>query len=367
MFYQSCRFLVVKIIFTLIVFSTTLAVSAQTQPAVPNDYRLNAVDGCFIKALKNRSYVDVPLSNFSNSKIHAVSHPRRPKYFAFKNAGVIHVIPKKCLVVWDTPEDELDGLNDIEETDDFEKYERLNKAASENRILNRIEVGSMKYFIEIGGGVNSFSDGKGGFDDKNLKVFGDILVQDNPGANFANLTDSKSKLDSKMPSAVFFKFGHRSDENSFWIYGFRRYSLKRLDTYVYSTALGPTTLDFIVQDQINEFSVGKRYQFDTKTSFMPFFDISLLLGSINQKMTGTDGTEADEKFDGSLLGLSIEGGVQFLLTRNVALKTSVGYNLYFLQRFRLKESEEESSNKGYESQFKYSNLSGSVGLAYYFK
>ena len=74
MLYQSCQLLVVKLL--LLVGALAGVQAAFAQAAKANDYRLNAVDGCFIKALKNRSYVDVPLSNFANSKIHAVAHPR---------------------------------------------------------------------------------------------------------------------------------------------------------------------------------------------------------------------------------------------------------------------------------------------------
>ena len=360
---RSSRFLVILVLF----FASLEGLQAQSSNVTSNDYRLNPTDGCFIKALKNRSYVDVPLSNFSNSKIHAVPHPRRPKYFAFKNAGVIHVIPKKCLVVWDTPDDEFDGLNDVEETDEFAKYERLNSAASERRVINRIELGEMNYFIEAGGGASLFENGKGSFDDKNLKQFGDIIIRDNPGLTFANLKDSKSVLKNKSASAISLKFGHRSDENSFWVYGFRRFSLQRDDSYIYSTDLGDEPYNFRVQDTISEISIGKRYTFNTQMSVRPIFDFSLLLASVSQQMVGINETIANLKLNGTLVGAAFDLGLELLFTRNLALKVSGGYSHYFSQQFRLQEKNVETSEKGYESLFRYSNASGGVSLAYYFK
>ena len=153
---------------------------------------------------------------------------------------------------WDTPQDEFDGLNDMEETDDFEKYERLNKAASETRILNRIEAGEMKYFVEIGGGVNFFSNGKGSLDQKNLDAY-ERAFETIPGITSARFLDSKSKLDNSNPSAFQIKFGHKSSSTSFWTYGFRSYSFKRKEDYrILFNGVAEGTASFEVNDVVRE-------------------------------------------------------------------------------------------------------------------
>lgn len=365
---QICRLFEVNILpLTILLISSTTIAHAQTNTA--NDYRLNPVGGCFIKAIQNRSYVDVPIAKFLNAKINALPHPRRPQYFAFKSGGVIHLTPKKCLITWTTPEDELEGLQDIEETEDFEKYERLNKAASENRVLNTIELGDMKYFVELGGGFNVLSDGKGGFDSSEQSDLAPLLINYNfpdVGTITSASSNGQSKgiVKSKTSSAIDLRFGFKSSRDSFWIFGLRRYSFEREDSYGYDTNLGELDIIFDVQESVTEFHVGKRYTFGQISSLRPIVDISLLLNSSNQKKES-----GEIKFDlsGSGIGLSFEGGFEFLLTRNLVLKTAIGYNALLLMNYRLKSKDDTTSDIGYRSKFDGSTFTGTLGLAYYFK
>lgn len=360
MLYQSCQLLVVKLL--LLVGALAGVQAAFAQAAKANDYRLNPTRGCFIKAIKNRTYVDVDMEKFSQVKIHALAHPSRPKYFAFKSAGVIHLTPKKCLIAWES--DDLDGLNDIEETEEFDKYERHNKAASERRVINRIELGEMNYFIELGGGANFFANGKGRLDKKSMDAF-ERELETIPGITSARFLDSKSKLDNSSPTAFQIKFGHKSSSTSFWIYGFRAYSFKRREDYrILTNDVAEGTLSFDVYDDVREFSLGHRFIINSKSDVRPFFDVSLLLSVTEQTI---DINDVVSRFSGSGLGAALEAGLEFLFSRNLALKVAAGYNYYFINRFRVKESDGSETNRGYDSQFKYSNFSATAGLVFYFR
>jgi hypothetical protein len=332
-----------------------------------NDYRLNPTEGCFIKALKNRSYVDVPLSSFANSKIHAVPHPRRPKYFAFKNAGVIHVIPKKCLVVWDTPDDEFDGLNDVEETDEFAKYERLNRAASENRILNRIETGEMKYFLELRGIIPSFSSRDPSFDTVIGRQFALAIDILDPDVTSATYLGGKT---SKIKSATGFnlKGGWKNSDNVFGLFSLAHNSVHKEDEYSFRfTTISLGTIEGEVTEEIKTKMTnalgGWRFIPFTASTLRPYFDLLFGLSSIQQKMLGL---EAEFSSIGFLVNTEV--GLEILIARNLGAKILAGYEYNSAKKFKLKGGEETSdSYEGYESSFNFSNARLGLALSYYFK
>ncbi len=356
--HRSFRFLVILVFF----FVSLEGLQAQSPNVTPNDYRLNPTDGCFIKALKNRSYVDVPLSSFANSKIHAVPHPRRPKYFAFKNAGVIHVIPKKCLVVWDTPDDEFDGLNDMEETDNFEKYERLNKAASENRLLNSIELSDMKYFIELRGGLALMNDGNASFA-KDSRTYMNGMTT----LNVASTDQIEAPVNSP---AIGLEVGYRKGK-SFFTLGFKRFSSSRRDQVTFDNS---DKLGIDIKETINTIYIGSRYYFTEKGAILPNFALRLGLssGSLTETTKPIQGSftipNPSRTFDGSSLVLNPEFGLDFLISRNIILGFKAGYDLHINRKYVIKGQDESATTKlGYQSTFNYSHLYALVGLAYYFK
>lgn len=364
--YQSCRLLVVKVLLlSLSLFGGAQIAFAQT--AVANDYRLNPVQGCFIKALQNKSYVDVPLEKFSKAKIHAVSHPRRPQYFAFKNAGVIHVIPKKCLVTWDTPEDEFDGLNEMEETDDFQKYERLNKAASENRILNSIEVGEMKYFVELGSMVPRFSSRDPSLDTTTGSDFAAILELLDPDITSATYLGGKT---SKIKSASGFnlKGGWKNSDNVFGLFSISHNSVHKEDEYLFRfTTISLGTIEVSapleIKTKMTNALGGWRFIPFGGSTFRPYFDLLIGLSSIQQKIP-------DFEAEFSSLGFLIntEFGLEVFIARNLGAKILAGYEYNSASKFKLKGGEETSdSYEGYKSSFNFSNARLGLALSYYFK
>jgi len=356
-----------KLSFFLInIFLLTICKQSLAQEDVIMQYQ-PSID-CFVKKYGTEGLEAVSDKEFSNINLLIRKMKKNPQFSGFKKNGNIYIAPTRCFKGKNQDFEEIDpGQSEENENPNNNKYEH-ERRKKEDEFIQRTITGSAsshrqyKYFIQLSAGAN-FNSNKG-----NIYPWESEFQVGSTDSQTSATIQSVSPINSSYKTKLIIQadYGFHSGD-IYYIFRFQNYKAEMSENAEVGESDGNVyTYNVKSTDTLSNLFGGVKYKLIDRSTIQPFLSLLIGISTIDETLINQQDSSKNIELSNSTLAGAFEVGIDTILSPSLLFSSALGYNYLPHKSMRIKDSNSSSgvSDTGFTPKLKYSQIYGTIGVAY---